>query len=191
VSILLGFAPFIAFALLERVLGVVPALCAAAAISLAIVLRDALTTSRSVKLLELGSLILFGGLALFALATHAEWSVLGVRLRVDAGLLIIVLVSLAVRRPFTLAYAKEQAPREYWNSPVFLRLNDVLTSAWAAAFGVLVAADLLMIYVPSVPLTVGIVVTIAALAAAIWFSRWYPEKVRQKVRAAAPSQSAS
>jgi hypothetical protein len=36
----------------------------------------------------------------------------GVRLRVDAGLLLIVLITLLVGKPFTLQYAREQVPQD-------------------------------------------------------------------------------
>ena len=109
-NMLLAFAPFIVFALFDRLLGVVPALSAAALVSALFLVRDWLAPGRTVKVLEIGTLLLFGGLALYAVATHTTWSLLGVRLRVDAGLLIVVLASMAIRQPFTLQYAKEQTP---------------------------------------------------------------------------------
>ena len=54
-------------------------------------------------------MFLFGGLAVYALLGGPAWTVIGVRLRVDAGLLLIVLASMAVGRPFTLQYARERA----------------------------------------------------------------------------------
>jgi hypothetical protein len=181
-SILLGFAPFIVFALLDRALGVVPALWAAAAASAVILVRDRLR-GRALKLLEIGSAVLFGGLGAYAVATHTEWSLLAVRLRVDAGLLIVVLVSMLVRQPFTLSYAKEQVPPEVWALPAFMRTNQVLTAAWALAFAAMVLADVVMIYEPAVPLWVGVAVTVAAILAAIKFTQWYPDRVRARAGA--------
>jgi hypothetical protein len=99
-------------------------------------------------------------------------------LRVDLGLLLIVLVSLALRRPFTLQYAREQVPEEFWSSPQFVRTNYVITAVWALAFAVLVVADLILLYVPELPPRVGIIATIAALVGAIKFTSWYPERVK-------------
>src|SRR5689334_12198735 len=59
-------------------------------------------------------MLLFGGLTLYAVLEEPTWSVIGVRLCVDSGLLLIVLVSMAVGRPFTLQYAREQVAREFW-----------------------------------------------------------------------------
>jgi len=183
-SMLLAFAPFIVFALFDRMLGVVPALSAAALLSVALLLRDWITPKRTVKVLEIGTALLFGGLAVYAVATHTEWSLLGVRLRVDVGLLLVVLGSLAIRQPFTLQYAKEQTPPEVWEQPGFRLVNNVITAAWAVAFGLMVLADVAMIYMPALPLWVGIAVTIAAIVGAIRFTKWYPEHMRAKFQAA-------
>lgn len=177
-GILLAFAPFIAFALADRFVGATEGLFVAAAVSAAIAARDWLTPNRSPKILELGSLLLFGGLAIYSVAGKPNWSIVGVRLSVDTGLLAIVLLSIALRRPFTMQYAREQVSAEFWNSPAFLRTNYVISAVWALAFVVLVAADLVLLYVPSLPPRYGIIVTIGALVAAIKFTGWYPDRVK-------------
>lgn len=172
-NLLLGFSPFLLFAALEHVLGVTSGLVVAAAASGLLVLRD--VRAGEPKLLELGTLALFAGLAAWAAATGAGWSVLQVRLYVDSGLLAIVLLSLLLRRPFTLPYARQQAPREVWALPRFLRMNMVISAAWALALVAIVAADLVMLLQPALPLAVGIAITAAALAAALRFTSWYPD----------------
>ncbi|MEI9997899.1 MAG: hypothetical protein WDO13_01360 [Verrucomicrobiota bacterium] len=91
---------------------------------------------------------------------------------------MIVLVSLAIRQPFTLQYAREKVAPELWGSPVFVRTNDIITAVWAAAFGLMVAADLIMLYVPAVPIRVGVWVTILAIFGAYRFTEWYPSRKR-------------
>jgi len=124
--------------------------------------------------LEVGTALLFGGLAAYTLIVHAAWSIPAVRLCADAGLLLVVLVSIAVRQPFTLQYAREQVSRELWNTPVFVRTNYIITAVWAAAFALMVAADLMMLYVPSLPTFVAIVVTILAILGAARFTSRQP-----------------
>jgi len=175
-NLLIGFSPFIAFVVLEHFFGVATGLAAAALMSLGIVLRDALMSGRHVKLLEVGSLLLFGFLGALAFATGADWSVLKVRLWVDLGLCAIVLASVVAKRPFTLPYAKERVSPEIWSSERFLRVNQTLTLAWVGAFIVIVLADLVMLYIPAVPLSLGIAITIASLVAALKFSGWYPAR---------------
>src|ERR1700743_664329 len=116
-QILLAFAPFIVFALVDRMVGATEGLFAAAAVSAALLIRDWIAPGKSPEILEIGTVMLFGAMAVYALLGNPDWSIVGVRLRVDLGLLVIVLVSLALRRPFTLQYARESVAPEFWSSP--------------------------------------------------------------------------
>lgn len=120
---------------------------------------------------------MFGGLAFYAIVAQPTWSVIGVRLCVDTGLLVIVLASLAVRRPFTLQYAREQVAPEFWSSPQFIRTNYVLTAAWGLAFLVMVAAELALLYSSNLPRRIGIIAIVLALWSAVKFTGWYPKYV--------------
>jgi hypothetical protein len=182
-NMLLAFAPFIAFVVIERTVGVSAGLAAGAVVSAAMLVRDVVSRERQVKILEIGTFLLFGALTVYALLYGASWSVAAVRLRVDAGLFLIVLASMALRQPFTIQYAREKVAPELWNASGFIRTNYAITFAWALAFAAMVAADLLMTYVTSVPHAVGIVITVAALYAAIKFSGWYPQRQRAALRA--------
>ena len=179
-GILLAFAPFIVFAVVDRLAGAMDGLIAGAVVSLGLLIRDWATPGRTPKVLEIGTAILFSGLALFAVLGGPTGSIVGVRLPVDAGLLLIVLVSIAIGRPFTLQYARETIAREYWDRPAFVHTNYIITAAWAVAFGVLVIADLVLLYAPGVPPRIGIIATVAALFAAVKFTNWYPAHVRAK-----------
>lgn len=181
-NLLLAFAPFIVFVVAERLFGIPIGLAAGAATSALLLVRDLVTPGRSPKLLELGTFFLFGGLTLYALATGVQWSIAAVRLRVDAGLVLIVLASLALRQPFSLQYAREGVDRSHWDSPAFLHVNVVISAAWALAFAVLVLADIVMAYMPALPHAVGVVMTVLALWAAVWFTDWYPRHGRAAAR---------
>jgi hypothetical protein len=179
-SILLGLTPFIAFFVLMRLSTPLVALAAATVLSAVLIGRVALRGG-GLKILEIGSLILFGVLTLYTVAAHPDWSIAGVRLAVDGGLAAIVLISLAIRRPFTLQYAKESVPKEFWNSPIFIRTNDIISGVWAVNFLISAACDAVAIYLPAVPVAVLIAVTVAAFVVAIWFSAWYPVRVRRSL----------
>ena len=168
-SLLTGFIPFAIFAVLEHFTGLATALFAAAAASLASIAAD-LLRRRSPKPMEIGSILVFGGLGLYACRFAPAWSIFEIRLYVDAGLLSLVLASVACGRPFTLAYAREKLPRAAWTRPLFMQANRAISLAWAAAFAVLVAADVVMAYVPQVPLGAGILVSVAALFLATRYS---------------------
>lgn len=178
-GILLAFAPFIIFAVLDRIAPGTVALGAGALVSAALIIRDFLAPGRRPKILEIGTFVLFATLALHALLSDASQSVIAVRLCVDAGLLLIVLVSMLVRRPFTLQYAREQVAPAVWNQPAFIRANYVISAAWAAAFLVMVLAELALLYLPDMPRRVGIVAIVLALVGAVKFTGWYPERLER------------
>jgi hypothetical protein len=56
---LLAFAPFIVFAIVDRLIGSTAGLFAGAATSAALLLRDCLSDGRSPKVLEIGTFLLF------------------------------------------------------------------------------------------------------------------------------------
>jgi len=179
-NILLGLSPFVVFFVLMRLVSPAAGLIAAFAVSLLLCLRM-LRRGESVKILEIGSLGLFGLLTAYTVLAAPTWTVATVRLAVDAGLLTIVLVSLAIDRPFTLQYAREQVPQQLWASPIFITTNRIITAVWAVAFAVFVAADAAAEYVPEIPVWVDVVVSVATLLGAVWFTRWYPDRVRRAV----------
>jgi hypothetical protein len=176
-NMLLAFAPFIVFAVVDRFAGSATGLAAGALISAALLSRDLFVSGRTPKILEVGTFILFGGLTLYVIfGGGIALSVIAVRLLVDSGLMLIVLASIAIRQPFTLQYAREQVAPDLWETPEFIRTNYVITGVWALAFAVMVMAELALLYVPDMPHRVGVVTIIAALYFAVKFTNWYPTR---------------
>ena len=169
-----------------RLVSPLAGLAAAFAVSLLLGIRQ-WRGGESIKVLEIGTLALFGALVLYTLAAEPHWTVATVRLAVDSGLFAIALVSLLIGQPFTLQYARERVPQEYWSTPLFIATNRWITAAWTAAFAVMVLADAAAEYVEAVPLWVDIAATIAAFAAAFWFTQWYPALVQRRAGLAGTS----
>ena len=166
-AMLLALSPFLAFLVSERLLGIIPALCAGCAVAIALVMREHLRGGREVRVLELGTAVLFGVLALAAtFMTDVPWSVGLVRLVVDCGLMLLMLCSVALGRPVTLAIARAEVTPEFAASPAFLHRSRLIAVTWASAFGVLAIADLVMILQPSWPLTIPIAIGGAGLIGA-------------------------
>jgi hypothetical protein len=187
VSILLSLTPFFVFFALMRLHSPLAGLVGALLASALLCARER-RRGQAMKVLEVGSLALFALLTAYTLAATPEWTVATVRLAVDLGLLAIALVSLAIRRPFTLQYARETVPEAFWQMPVFYTANRNISAVWAGAFAALVAADALAEWVPAVPLWVDVAGSVAAFAVAVWFSRWYPVVVRRRTMAAGPAK---
>jgi hypothetical protein len=187
-TILLILAPYGAFATLMLVSSATTSLFAATSICLAVIAYDRFY-GRSIKILGAGSAILFACLGLYLALTGSAWSVSAVKLTVDSGMLAIALASLAVRFPFTLQYAREAVDAETAALPGFLTANYIITWAWTAAFVLMLLANVLMIYVPGLPLWCGIAIAFAARNSAVYFTKWYPAYRRAKYPAP-PSTSA-
>ena len=188
-NILLGLTPFIAFFVLMRLVHPLGGLLGAFAVSVILGVVQ-WRRGETIKVLEIGSLALFGVLALYTLIAAPDWTVATVRLAVDGGLFLIALISLVIGQPFTLQYARESVPREFWTTPVFFSTNVRITAVWTAAFAVMTAADAAAQYVEAIPLWVDVAATVVAFAAAFWFTRWYPATVRRRFGTAGSAGSA-
>ncbi len=183
-SMLLAFAPFLAFAVLQNLVGTHNALLAATAISALLIVRETVFQKRSLKWLEAGSLVLFGGLAVLAKQPAIHLSIVEVRLIVDAGLFVIAAVSLLVGRPFTLQYAREQVSSEVAARPGFIAVNMAMTAVWALAFAAIVAADAAMLYLPGFTSLAGTAAIVASMGVAALVSAWLPKAILSKARPA-------
>jgi hypothetical protein len=178
-TIFLIIAPFGAFGLLMLVTTAAVSLFATAALCLAIIAYDVIRGG-SVKILMVGALLVFGALGCYITLVDGNWSSVSVRLAVDSGVLAIALLSMAIRLPFTLQYAREAVDHETTLLPGFMRANYIITWAWTGAFVLMLVADILMIYAPSLPLWIGLGMAFAARNCAVYFTRWYPQYRRAK-----------
>jgi hypothetical protein len=181
-TIFLILAPYGAFAILMALTSATVSLFVSAAICVAVIGYDAVG-GRSIKLLGAGSAVLFIGLGVYISLIDASWSSAQVKLTIDSGILAISLGSLIMRRPFTLQYAREAVDAETAQRPEFLKANYVISSAWALAFVLMILANLLLIYIPGLPLWSGIAIAFAARNSALYFTKWYPQ-YRRKLPAA-------
>ena len=135
-EIFLSFLPWIAFMTLADTYGVRWVALVSAAIAATVAARGGF------KLLDLKSALFF--VAVFAAsfvvpeATLAAWApTLGA-----AAIFLIVVITIAIGRPFTTPYAKRMTPPEVWDSPTFRRANLVISTGWAIGFGAALAVTI-------------------------------------------------
>lgn len=178
-KIFVNLAPFAAFASLMLVTSASISLFVAAALALAVIVYD-LLRGASVKMLMAGAMLLFAALGCYDILSHGSWSSVAVRVAVDCGVLTIALLSIAFRAPFTLQYARENVDRETAQLPGFKQTSYVIAWAWTAALVLMLVADILTIYLPSLPLWVGVAIAFAARNSAVYFTRWYPKHRQAK-----------
>jgi hypothetical protein len=171
-NLVLGFGPFILFALLSR-LSADLALWTAFAAAFVVTIRDFIERPQ-LRLLDGVSLLLFGALALWRGFLDPGLTLAALRTIVDLGLTAAILLSLLRRKPFSLQYAG----RGGWSEADFLRINFVISFVWLAAFAAMALADALVTFA-SQPLYVGIAVSVAAFALSILVTLRYPASVKQ------------
>ena len=172
-------APYGAFAFLMLVAPAATSLLASAAICLLVIAFD-VARGHQIKLLGAGSALIFATLGCYQILGDVPLSKLAVRITVDGGLFLVGAVSLALRRPFTLQYAREMVDAETAGLPEFVTANYVITSVWLAAFLLMAVANLLLLNLPDLPLWSGFVIALAIRNPVLYFSRWYPTYIRRK-----------
>jgi hypothetical protein len=128
-----GLAPWIVVAVMS---GIVP-FEAAVLLSFATagaILAASLLTGGAPKALEFSDTAYFLLLAIVGLVASEdvrEWLRVWADELSSIALVLIAVGSIAVRRPFTLPYARERVPPEMWTTPRFIRTNHVVSAAWA------------------------------------------------------------
>jgi hypothetical protein len=171
-TIFLILAPYGAFAVLMLLVSPTASLVAASGVCLATIAVDAVR-GRSLKVLAVSSAILFAGIAVYLNAIDPNVSDKAVKLAVDVGILAVSLVSMLVRRPFTTQYALESVPAEIAAMPGFSHANYVITGAWTVSMLLMMLANAAILYVPGLPIWLGLAVAFAARNSAVFFTKWY------------------
>jgi hypothetical protein len=193
---LVGLSPWILYSLVEGQNRL--ELSAALALGLAVViLAINWITGSSPKMLEYSDVVYFAGLAVvvaFADVGTKHWLELWGGEVANAALLAITLGSVMIRKPFTLQYAREDTPREYWDQPEFLRVNYLITWVWIAAFAIEAASGLVgdAVLHDSNNIWTGWIIQTFPLIVAAQFTIWYPNRLaalREGKLASAPTVS--
>ncbi|MFE0464590.1 hypothetical protein ACFW1A_35595 [Kitasatospora sp. NPDC058965] len=92
--------------------------------------------------------------------------------------------TLAVRRPFTLGIARRSVPEAVWHTRAFLRINTVITAAWALSF-TLTAAALAACDATRAGTAASVACQVAGFVVPAVFSQRYPKAARARLAAAA------
>jgi hypothetical protein len=143
----------------------------------------------SVHSLEVFGVAFFAILAVIGLtATDGtiRWLELWAGDLTNVSLALFACATLVARRPFTVAYAKERTPQEYWESALFLHINYAISAVWAAAFAVSAVVGFIgdAVLHDSNNFWTGWVLQLAALFFAVAFTEFYPDHAGAKDAAA-------
>jgi len=177
--IFLSFVPWIAFSIAAHTTSLPVA--ALIGLGLALIANVPNLIRRRPKLLDLAGVGFFVILAVVSfvfpeLDWLGQWSgALG-----NGAIALIILFSMAIGVPFTIQYAREQAPAEVWQTPQFYA--TCLAISWFAAMLVVTLGSLLGHWWTAMPLWLHWVIPIGAFTAAVRFTRWYPQHRKDAAR---------
>jgi hypothetical protein len=87
------------------------------------------------------------------------------------SLCVIVFVSVLINRPFTEEYARDQAPKEIWNSPAFRAFNRKISAIWGLAFLLGTISMVLAGATDSRQILLRVIIPFGALATAFTYSQ--------------------
>ncbi|MFC4591624.1 DUF3159 domain-containing protein [Sphaerisporangium corydalis] len=175
---LLGFLPWIAYAVLATSDNWRYGAMVGLAIALVLVVLDRRSGKQWDQMVIECSAVVFLTLAIVIslAAPGASFMRYGPAL-VDGWLALTAWGSLAIRKPFTLGIARSMAPREVWETPVFYRINAVITSVWGTAFVVAGVALAVLLYSAPHATAAVIAVKVIGFAAPAVFTARYPKIV--------------
>ncbi|WP_240199524.1 MULTISPECIES: hypothetical protein [unclassified Gordonia (in: high G+C Gram-positive bacteria)] len=174
-----GMSPWILMALLAGPGRFEEAAASAFALSLLLVIGGP-KRGTSVKLLEVFDVTYFGTMAIIALfaSDHViDWLERWGGEMTNIALVSFALGSILVRQPFTLQYARETTEKEFWDSPLFIHINYVITWAWVGGFGVAAISGAFGDLVLDDPnnFWTGWIIQIGGTIFAIAFTEFYPD----------------
>jgi hypothetical protein len=183
-GVVVGFLPWILMSVLEGPGRFEIAAGASFGLAVLIMAASAVLGLRP-KLLDLAAIVFFLGLVLAGLLVNHHGQHWLDRWSGDLSNAILALAALAsilVRRPFTLAYARESTDREVWDTPLFIRINYVITGVWTAVLIVIAIVG----YIGDGPLHqpdnvwTNWIIQIGLIILAVRFTEWYPDYATER-----------
>lgn len=181
-KLMFSFAPWLAFMFIAH--------DSMFRLKLGLVVALALSVGMGVLKLHRG-VILWAGLTFFVYATVAVvffnhmWTVIHMGIMAHGTLALSTWYTLVIGKPFTMDYAKDHTPKEYWNNPTFIRINQILTSVWGATFtlGAFIAWHKMARH--DLPDWEYEVLNYTFMLGTMAFTNWYPALVKRRAQAVA------
>lgn len=127
-----------------------------------------------------GSTIFFAGLLIFTLTTSYAWPSANANFLANIALMLITWISVLIKKPFTLQYARETTGKKYWNSPLFIKVNYLVTITWGVSFIVLVLMSVLRRVLGDADGLMYEVITYLPVIGALWVTQYYPEYAKNR-----------
>ncbi|MGQ3890184.1 hypothetical protein ACQUW5_14295 [Legionella sp. CNM-1927-20] len=178
VQLILGFLPWILYSSLAG-----PSLKQqkiAVIVALLVVLVLDFKELKKGFVLTWGTLLFFILLLAVIFIYPSPWLESHVSLIANCALALIVWFSLVINKPFTLQYAREQISAEYWQSPLFIRINQIITIAWGICFLILVLVNALPLFSVVLSDWLYVILSVLPLLLAVWFTSVFPDWYKER-----------
>ncbi|GGF18619.1 hypothetical protein GCM10007298_13260 [Williamsia phyllosphaerae] len=176
---MVGFAPWIIFWIVASgpsnwLFGAIAAAIAAIILAVPDMYR------RRPKILDYGTIAFFVALIVAGITLSAKDGDWLDRYSnpISTGVLAVIALGSLLFVPFTEQYARETTPREYWDTPLFKKINRVLTFMWGVVFVISAVCGLIAIWAPSTRDWTSWVIPIVLLVGAIKFTSRYPDTAK-------------
>ena len=131
-------------------------------------------------ILSWGTFLFFLFMLIFVVILRNNWVAQHAWIISNASLAALAWFSLLIGNPFTSQYAREQVDKQYWNSLVFIRINQYLTAIWGAIFLFCALLHVLKLYFPMPQNWVYEISSDFATIVGAWITSWFPEWYKKR-----------
>ncbi len=131
-------------------------------------------------ILSWGTLIFFIFMIVAVILLRNQWVAKFSWIFSNGALAIIAWVSIIIRKPFTIQYAKEQVSKDKWQHPLFLKINYLLTAVWGIVFLTGIGLHVIRIYFPAFDGWSYEVISYLPSVFGIWFTTWFPDWYKER-----------
>jgi hypothetical protein len=176
-KLLLTFAPWLSFLIIAR--------DSLFRLKLGLVVALVLSVVMGITRLHRG-VILWAGLLFFTYATVAVallnnmWTAQHMGMMANGALAVSTWITIAIKKPFTLDYARDHTDPSLWDNPLFIRTNVIIASVWGLIFSTstILAWGKMEHFILS---ELGYeVLTYTLLIGTVAFTTWYPNYVHRR-----------
>jgi pimeloyl-ACP methyl ester carboxylesterase len=130
---------------------------------------------------EWGSLLFFFSLFTLVVATPNNWCIINAPLLAFYTLAITCWISIILRKPIAMQYAKLNVTKELWSTSLFYRVNNIVTVLWALVFSIISMLYTVHKFVWGGTLWLTTLIPTTLLLLITWFTFWFPEWYKRTV----------
>lgn len=131
-------------------------------------------------ILSWGTLIFFIFMFITVVLFKNQWLAKHAWFFSNSALALIAWISILVRRPFTIQYAKEQVSEDKWQHPLFIKINYILSSIWGLIFLINLGVNIIQTYNIEYRGWAYELTSYIPSIFGIWFTAWFPNWYKEK-----------